>query len=215
MTIVASRRTVLCAALLPVAAVAQTEAWPTRAITLVVPFAPGGPMDNVGSPPAEALRRQLGQPVIVENRARGGGVVGTRAVAAARPDGYTLLVGSAGPLIIAPATGDAPDVLQGLAPVALIAASPQVLAVPAEFPARTLQEFVALARTRPGGLNLGSAGIGTTPHLAPGLLARIAEVRFERIPYRGTGAALPDLIGGKIDALFGDISAVLPLLRSG
>jgi tripartite-type tricarboxylate transporter receptor subunit TctC len=215
MTVVVSRRAVLGAALLPAAAAAQTEGWPARAITLIVPFAPGGPVDNVGRPLADALRRHLGQPVIVENRAGGGGVVGTRAVAAARPDGYTLLVGSAGPLIIAPATGDTPDLLQGLAPVALISASPQVLAVPADLPARTLQEFLALARARPAGLNLGSAGIGTTPHLALELLARIADVRFEHIPYRGTGAALPDLIGGKIDALFGDISAVLPLLRGG
>ncbi|WP_158287768.1 Bug family tripartite tricarboxylate transporter substrate binding protein [Falsiroseomonas bella] len=210
-----SRRALLASLLLPAVATAQTETWPSRAITLVVPFAPGGPVDNVARPLADGLRRHLG-PVVVENRAGAGGVVGTRLVAAARPDGYTLLVGSPGPLVIAPAaSADAPDPLQALAPIALIASSPQILAVNAELPATTLAEFVALARTRPGGLNMGSAGIGTTPHLAMELLGQIASVRFEHIPYRGTGAALPDLVGGKIDGLFGDISAVLPLLPGG
>ncbi|WP_372622157.1 Bug family tripartite tricarboxylate transporter substrate binding protein [Falsiroseomonas sp.] len=218
MSVALHRRGLLATLLLPAAqAAAQSAAWPTRAVTLVVPFAPGGPVDNVARPLAEGLRRQLGQPVVVENRAGGGGVVGTRAVAGARPDGYTLLIGSAGPLTIAPAASGstAPDPLQALAPIALIAESPQVLVVTKDLPARTLAEFLALARARPGELNLGSAGIGTTPHLAMELLARIAEVRFEHVPYRGTGAALPDLIGGKIEALFGDISAVLPLLRDG
>ncbi|MDO9499861.1 tripartite tricarboxylate transporter substrate binding protein [Falsiroseomonas sp.] len=193
------------------------EAWPQRAVTLVVPFAPGGPVDNVARPVAEGLRRSLGQTVIVENRAGAGGLVGTRIVAAARPDGYSMLVGSPGPLIIAPAAGaaDAPDPLQALAPVALIADSPQILAVTNALPATDLASFVALAKARPGALNLGSAGIGTTPHLAMELLAQLAGIQMEHVPYRGTGAALPDLIGGKIDALFGDISALLPLLEAG
>jgi tripartite-type tricarboxylate transporter receptor subunit TctC len=212
------RRRLLLAAplLLPAAARAQ-EAWPQRAVTLVVPFAPGGPVDNVARPVAEGLRRRIGQPVVIENRAGAGGLVGTRAVAAARPDGHTLLVGSPGPLVIAPAAGatDAPDPLRALAPVALLADSPQVLVVTNGLAATTLAEFVALARTRPGELNLGSAGIGTTPHLAMELLGQLAGVRFEHVPYRGTGAALPDLMAGKIDALFGDISAVLPLVEAG
>src|SRR5690606_38068801 len=151
------------------------ESWPARAVTLVVPFAPGGPVDNAARPLAEGLRRQLGQPVVVENRAGAGGVVGTRAVAAARPDGYTLLVGSPGPLVIAPAANGstAPDPAQALAPVSLISVSPQILVVTPSLPAANLTEFLALARARQGGLNLGSAGIGTTPHLAMELLGRI------------------------------------------
>lgn len=197
----------------PALAVAQ-QPWPQRGITLVVPFAPGGPVDNAARPLAEGLRRQLGQPVIIENRPGAGGVVGTRQVAQARPDGYTLLVGSPGPLTIAPAASpDAPDPLRVLAPVALIAESPQVLVVPPSSPAATLEAFVALARTRE--LNLGSAGIGTTPHLAMELFARIAGLRFEHVPYRGTGAALPDVMSGKIDGLFGDISAVLAPVEAG
>jgi tripartite-type tricarboxylate transporter receptor subunit TctC len=199
----------------PALAAAQ-QPWPQRAITIVVPFAPGGPVDTAARPLAEGLRRQLGQPVVIENRAGAGGLVGTRQVAQARPDGYTLLVGSPGPLTIAPAASpDAPDPMRVLAPVALIAESPQVLVVPPSSPAATLDAFVALARARPGGLNLGSAGIGTTPHLAMELFARIARLRFEHVPYRGTGAALPDVMAGKIDGLFGDISAVLAPVEAG
>ena len=211
-----SRRLMLGAGLAwPALAVAQ-QSWPQRAITIVVPFAPGGPVDNAARPLAEGLRRQLGQAVVIENRAGAGGLVGTRQVAQARPDGYTLLVGSPGPLTIAPAASpDAPDPMRVLAPVALIAESPQVLVVPPSSPAATLDAFVALARARPGGLNLGSAGIGTTPHLAMELLASIAGLRFEHVPYRGTGAALPDVMAGKIDGLFGDISAVLGPVEAG
>jgi tripartite-type tricarboxylate transporter receptor subunit TctC len=211
-----SRRLMLGAGLTwPALAVAQ-QPWPQRAITIVVPFAPGGPVDNAARPLAEGLRRQLGQPIVIENRAGAGGLVGTRLVAQARPDGYTLLVGSPGPLTIAPAASpDAPDPMRVLAPVALIAESPQVLVVPPSSPAATLDAFVALARARPGGLNLGSAGIGTTPHLAMELFARIAGLRFEHVPYRGTGAALPDVMAGKIDGLFGDISAVLAPVEAG
>jgi tripartite-type tricarboxylate transporter receptor subunit TctC len=195
---------------------AAQQPWPQRAITIVVPFAPGGSVDNAARPLAEGLRRQLGQPVVIENRAGAGGLVGTRQVAQARPDGHTLLVGSSGPLTIAPAASpDAPDPMRVLAPVALIAESPQVLVVPPSSPATTLEAFVALARARPGGLNLGSASIGTTPHLAMELLASIAGLRFEHVPYRGTGAALPDVMAGKIDGLFGDISAVLGPVEAG
>ncbi len=209
-----SRRLMLGAGLAWPALAAAQQPWPQRAITIVVPFAPGGPVDNAARPLAEGLRRQLGQPVVIENRAGAGGLVGTRQVAQARPDGYTLLVGSPGPLTIAPATSpDAPDPMRVLAPVALIAESPQVLVVPPSSPAATLDAFVALARGRE--LNLGSAGIGTTPHLAMELFARIAGLRFEHVPYRGTGAALPDVMAGKIDGLFGDISAVLGPVEAG
>jgi tripartite-type tricarboxylate transporter receptor subunit TctC len=210
------RRALLLAPLaLPAGARAQ-EAWPTRPVTLLVPFAPGGPVDNAARPFAEAFARRLGRPVVIENRAGGGGLVGTRAVAQGRADGYTLLVGSPGPLVIAPAANaEAPDPLTAFAPIGLIAESPQILVVTNELPARTLAEFIALARARPGQLNYGSAGIGTTPHLAMELLGQLEGLRFEHVPYRGTGAALPDLVGAKIEALFGDISAVMPLVEAG
>ena len=212
-----TRRTTLAAGLgLSFSAQAQ-EAWPQRAISLVVPFAPGGPVDNAARPVAEGLRRRLGHAVVVENRAGAGGLLGTRYVAQARPDGYTLLVGSPGPMIIAPAAGtpDVPDALVAFAPIALIAESPQMLVVTPSLPVGTLAEFVAFARARPGALNMGSSGIGTTPHLAQELLGKLAGIRVEHVPYRGTGAAIPDLVAGKIEALFGDISAVLPLVEAG
>jgi len=194
----------------------HAQAWPAKPIKYIVPFAAGGTTDILGRMVGAKLSEALGQPVIIENRPGAGGVVGTRQVAQARPDGYTLLVGSPGPLTIAPAASpDAPDPMRVLAPVALIAESPQVLVVPPSSPATTLDAFVALARARPGGLNLGSAGIGTTPHLAMELFARIAGLRFEHVPYRGTGAALPDVMAGKIDGLFGDISAVLAPVEAG
>jgi tripartite-type tricarboxylate transporter receptor subunit TctC len=210
-----ARRTLLASLALPAAARAQ-EAWPTRSITLVAPFAPGGPVDNAARPFAEAFGRVLGRPVVVENRGGAGGMIGTRAVAQARPDGYTMVVGAPAPLVLGPAANpDAPDLLQQLVPVGLIAISPQILVVNNDLPARSLAEYVALARARPGQLNYGSAGIGTTPHLAMELLGQLEGLRFEHVPYRGTGAALPDLVGGKIDALFGDISAVMPLVEGG
>ncbi len=212
------RRGLIAAALTaPGLAYAQAAAWPQRAVTIIVPFAPGGPVDNVARPLAEGLRRRLGQAVVVENRAGAGGVVGTRLVAQARPDGYTMLFGSPGPLVIAPAAGgaDVPDALTALEPVALVAESPQILVVAPGLPARNLAEFVALAKAKPGELNYGSAGIGTTPHLAMELLGQLAGIRLEHVPYRGTGAAVPDLVAGKIEALFGDISALLPLIEGG
>ncbi|WP_439596754.1 Bug family tripartite tricarboxylate transporter substrate binding protein [Falsiroseomonas sp.] len=212
-----TRRGILGASLAAPGVARAQESWPQRPIVLIVPFAPGGPVDNVARPVAEGMRRRLGQAVVVENRAGAGGLVGARVVAAARPDGYTLLVGSPGPLVIAPAAGaaDAPDPLRALAPVALIADSPQILAVTKDLPAADLAGFVALAKARPGMLNLGSAGIGTTPHLALELFSELAGIRLEHVPYRGTGAALPDLVGGKIEALFGDVSALLPLVETG
>jgi len=192
------------------------DAWPTRSVTLVAPFAPGGPVDNAARPFAEAWGRKLGRAVVIENRAGGGGNIGTRAVAQARPDGYTMVVGAPGPLVIAPAASpDAPDLLKSLAPIGLIAISPQILVVNSQSSVRSLADYIALARSGPGALNYGSAGIGTTPHLAMELLGHLEGLRFEHVPYRGTGAAVPDLVGGKIDALFGDISAVMPLVESG
>ena len=204
-----SRRRLVGAGLAWPALAAAQAPWPQRAVTLVVPFAPGGPVDNAARPLAEGLRRQLGQAVIIENRPGAGGVVGTRQVAQARPDGYTLLVGSPGPLTIAPAASpDAPDPLRVLAPVALIAESPQVLVVPPSSPAATLDAFVALARRRE--LNLGSAGIGTTPHLVVELLRERSGADLTHVPFRGGAPAVTALLGGQIQMVSAFISEVAP-----
>lgn len=194
----------------------QAQDYPARVVTMVVPFAAGGPVDNIGRAFADAMRRQLGQSVVIDNKPGGGGLVGTRHVTTAKSDGYTLLVGSAGPLVIAPATGAAAvDVERQLRPVGLIAESPQILVTGAPSGITTLADFIAAAKGKPGAMHFASAGLGTTPHLAGELLKAQAGIDLVHVPYRGTGAALPDLLSGRIECLFGDISSVLPLIQAG
>ncbi len=205
-----------------VAAVAATggavaaQSYPTRQITFVVPFAAGGPVDNSGRAFAEAMRRQLKSTIVIENRPGAGGIVATRGVIAAKPDGYTLLVGSAGPLVIAPAAGvKGVDAGTQLAMVGLINESPQIVVASTTVNAETLKDFVAFAKASGGKVNYGSAGIGTMPHLAGELFKSIAGIDMLHVPYRGTGAALPDLLSGRNHIIFGDITAVLPMVEAG
>lgn len=207
---------VLALGCLATAGDALAQTYPARQITYVVPFAAGGPVDNVGRAFAEAMRRQLNSPVVVDNRPGAGGVVGTKAVSGAKPDGYTLLIGSAGPLVVAPAAGGASvDAETQLSPIGLIGESPQILVASMAVKAETLADFIAFAKSSGSALNYGSAGIGTMPHLAGELLKSIAAIDLLHVPYRGTGAALPDLISGRNHVLFGDITAVLPMVEAG
>ena len=213
-TICRTLATVIAVVCATVSAGAQT--YPSRQITLVVPYAPGGPVDNAGRALADALRRQLNAPVVIDNRPGAGGVVGTKIVSAARPDGYMLLVGSAGPLVIAPAAGGASvEAETQLTPVGLINESPQILVASTTVKAETLAEFIAFAKSGAGQLNYGSAGIGTTPHLAGELFKSLTSLDMLHVPYRGTGAALPDLISGRIHIMFGDITAVAAMVEAG
>lgn len=192
------------------------QSYPARQITFIVPFAAGGPVDNGGRPFADAMRKALGTPVLVDNRPGAGGVVGMKWAMAAKPDGYVLLIGSPGPMIVAPAAGTAGiDIDKQLTPVGLIASSPQVLVASSTIKPATLTEFIAFAKSSGAALNYGSAGIGTTPHLAAELFKAQAGIDMVHVPYRGTGAALPDLISGRLHMLFGDITTVLPLVDSG
>lgn len=198
------------------ATTAGASDYPSQPIHIIVPYAPGGPVDFVGRNVSEALRRNTDHAFVVENRPGAGGVTGTESVINARPDGYEVVIGSAGPLVVRPSAGAVNfDPQEALAPVALLGSSPQILVVYPGVEARTVAEFAELARQRPGELNIGSAGIGTTPHLAAELLMKEAGIELTHIPYRGTGQAIPDLLGGQIDAIFGDISAVLPLIEDG
>ncbi len=195
---------------------AAAQDYPARSPTLVVPYAAGGPVDIAGRATADALSRQLGRQVVVENKAGAGGVVGTRFVMTSRPDGYTLLLGSTGPLIIAPsANPGSMDVEKEFQPVGVVADSPQVLVVSAKVAARTLAALVALAKAKPGSLNYGSAGIGTTPHLAAELFKRATGTELVHVPYRGTSAAIPDLMSGELQLMFGDIATLRPFIESG
>lgn len=204
------------AGLLLLGGISSAQPYPSRQITFVVPFAAGGPVDNSGRAFAEAMRRQLGSPIVIDNRPGAGGVVGTKAVMAAKPDGHTLLIGSAGPLVIAPAAGVmGVDAEKQLTLIGLINESPQILVASTTVKAETLADFIAFVRSSGDKLNYGSAGIGTMPHLAGELLKTLAGIDMLHVPYRGTGTALPDLISGRIHALFGDITTVLPMVEAG
>jgi tripartite-type tricarboxylate transporter receptor subunit TctC len=198
------------------AASAAAEDFPTRTVRIIVPFAAGGPNDAAARLVAEALRPQLGQPVVVENRAGAGGVAGAEAVATAAPDGYTLLLGTAGPLVVSPSAKVLRySVTKDFAPIGQIYRSAQVFAATPKLGVKTVSELVAYARANPGKVNIGSAGIGTLPHLSIEMLKREASVNVAHVPYRGTSAALTDLLGGQIEALFGDIALVAPNIHSG
>jgi tripartite-type tricarboxylate transporter receptor subunit TctC len=189
--------------------------YPTRPIRLVVPYAAGGPTDVSGRLIAQALRAPLGQSVFVENRGGGGGIPGTEIVINGPGDGYTLLLGAPGPLILSPAIGAARyDIEKSLATIGLVWRSPQVLAVNPKLGVKTMAELVALAKAKPGTINVGSAGNGTTTHLSLELLKREAGIDLIHVPYRSTGAGLPDLLSGQIEAAFGDLSVMTPQVAS-
>jgi tripartite-type tricarboxylate transporter receptor subunit TctC len=208
------RRTLLAAAI-AMPAVARAQAWPTRAVTVVVPYAPGGGADSVSRAVAPLLERGLGQPVVVENRAGAGSAVGSTHVAQARPDGYTLLMGAT-PLAINPALQPnltPKEPMKELIPIGPVYRNPFVLHVHPGLPATTLAEFLDYARANPGRINYGSAGVGTLNHLAVELLAYRAGARMEHVPYRGTGPALLDLRAGRLQAMFTSLLEGAPLMQ--
>ena len=209
----ASRWALLWLAALLGPAHAQAD-YPARPIRFVVPFAAGGPTDAAARLFAEPLRKQLGQSVVIENRPGGGGTAGTEAVLTGPRDGYMLLLGAPGPLFVTPSVRAVRyDVQKDLVALAEIWRSPQVLVVHPKLKAKTLAELVALAKS--GKINAGSAGVGTLPHLSIELLKREAGVDIVHIPYRGTGAAVPDLLGGSIDMMFADAAVLAPLIAGG
>jgi tripartite-type tricarboxylate transporter receptor subunit TctC len=185
-------------------------------VRVIVPFAPGGPNDLIVRLVAPKLGESLGQPFLVENRPGAGGNIGTDYVAKSAPDGYTLLSVGPGSLIINPLMGKVPyDTERDFAPVALMARAPNALVAHPSLAARSVKELIALARARPGAINYGSGGNGSTPHLAAALFAAMAGIELTHIPYKGTAPATADLIGGQIQIAFLGIPAVLPHARSG
>ncbi len=210
-----SRLTTL-AFLIVATAPALAQDYPSRPPSIIVPFAAGGPFDIAGRETAEALSQKLGKQFVVENRAGAGGVTGMKFVMGANPDGYTLLLGSPGPLIIAPSARPGTLDIEGqLQPVGIIAESPQVLVVSAIVPAKSIAELAALAKAKPGMLNFGSAGVGTTPHLSAELFRKIASVDIVHVPYRGTAAAIQDVMRGELNMIFGDIATLKPFIEAG
>jgi tripartite-type tricarboxylate transporter receptor subunit TctC len=196
--------------------VGSTVAYPTKPITLVVPFPPGGSTDIVGRVVADGLSKELGQPVVIENRGGAGGTVGTAVVAKAPADGHTLAIGTTSTHAVGPATLKvAFDPVIGFAPITLVAETPYVLAVNNNVKAKTVAELIALVKAQPGKFNYGSAGAGSTTHLAGAMFAHAAGLKMEHIAYNGNAPATTALLSGEVEVLMGSMPAVLSQIKSG
>lgn len=195
---------------------AAAQTYPSRPVTLVVPFPAGGTVNLMGRLVAERLGAALGQPVVVDNRAGAGGTIGAAFVAKAPADGHTLLMGSMGQAVQPLLYKKLPfDGTKAFLPVATFASVPNVLAVSNATPARTLPEFVAYARANPGRLNMASAGVGSINHLIGAMFEDRAQVKLTHIPYKGASPATTDLQAGQVSVLFANLPNVLPFAKSG
>jgi tripartite-type tricarboxylate transporter receptor subunit TctC len=195
----------------------KAQAFPDRPIKLVVPSPAGGPPDQIARLLSDKMGAALGQPVIVENRTGGaGGIIGARSVATAEPDGYTLFMGSTSSVLIAPLLyKNAGYTAATFAPVARVAESTEMLALHPSVPANSVAELISLAKSRPGALSYGSAGVGTLPHLEGEFLKTAAHIEMVHVPYRGGGQALTGLLGGEVQLLFSTLVQILPFVREG
>ena len=215
-----TRRTMLAvstAGLLAGTLQASAQEWPQRPIRIVVPFGPGGGADIIGRIIAQSLQEKLGQPVVIENKAGAGGLIAGEMVAKSAPDGYTLFVGANGPILFAPEiTGKhAYEWAKDFVPVSTISLTPLVLQVHPSVTAKTLKEFLELAKRDPGRLNMASPGPGTTNHLLSELLQSAANVSWTTVHYKGNAPATNDLIAGHVQFNFDQISVSLPFLKEG
>lgn len=204
---------------LSAAALAQTPAYPSRPVTLIVPFPPGGLADIVARPVAESLSRELGQPVVIENKGGAGGGIGMGVAARAKPDGYTLLMALSSLTVLPEADallGRSPMFgLNDLRPIARYTADPTVLAVRADATWKTAKEFIDDARKRPGAINFGSSGNYGTMHVPMEILAQTAGVKLTHVPFTGAGPAVLALLGGQIDAVSTGPATVLQQVKAG
>jgi tripartite-type tricarboxylate transporter receptor subunit TctC len=194
------------------------QAWPTKPIRFVVPFAPGGSSEIVARSVAQELTTQLGQSVYVENKAGGAGTIAMGDVKNSPPDGYTIILGHVGSLAVNPyAMKNHPyDVNKDFLPVALLARVPNLFVINAEtVPAKSFGEFIALAKARPGALNYGSAGNGSAGHLAMEYLKMVTGTDVQHVPYKGTGPMLQDLLGGRTESTSAGTPALLAHIKSG
>jgi tripartite-type tricarboxylate transporter receptor subunit TctC len=188
---------------------ATAESYPSRPITLVVPFPPGGSTTIIARILADKLSEALGRPIVVDNRGGAGGSIAARQVAKSAPDGYTLLLAFSATLAISPSMfpNVGYDPRTDFAPIGMIGMAPSVLVVHPAVPAHSVAELIAFAKASPDRLQYGSASIGTVNHLAAELLASMAGIKLGHIPYKGTGPALSDLLGGHISMMFAPIPA--------
>jgi tripartite-type tricarboxylate transporter receptor subunit TctC len=198
------------------AAPVLAQSYPSKSIRLILPFAPGSPSDMVGRVVGQKMGAQMGQSLVPDNRASSGGILGLTLAAKSPPDGYTVLVTSPtiviSPLLYAKLEYDS---LRDFTPVARLASIENVLVVHPTVPAKTLKEFIALARKQPGKLNYGSGGAGTTNHLANELLKADQKLNMVHVPYKGASLAAQALMGGEVDEVVLAVAPALPLIRSG
>ena len=193
------------------------DAYPAKPVRFVVAFPPGGGTDIIARAIAQKLVERIAQQVVVDNRPGAGGNIGTDIVAKSAPDGYTMLMGSAGPLAInASLFGKMPfDPIKDLAPVTLAASTPNVLVVHPSLRAATVKELIALAKARPGEINFASSGHGTPAHLAGELFNSMVGVKMVHVPYKGAAPALADLLGGQVQLMFSTMPPALPHVKDG
>jgi tripartite-type tricarboxylate transporter receptor subunit TctC len=196
---------------------ARADDYPSRPIHLIVPFAAGGSADSTARVIAARVGKTIGQSIVVENRGGGGAIIGAEVVNKSEPDGYTLLLGQSGPISINPAVyRNLPyDPVNGFAPICLTTTYPYVMVVNSALGVKTLKEFVALAKSKPGGLNYGTTGVGSSNHLVTELFASRAGIKMTHIPYRGTSLAVTDLLAGQVQMVFSDPISALQYVKSG
>jgi tripartite-type tricarboxylate transporter receptor subunit TctC len=196
---------------------AVAEDYPNKSIKLIVPFPAGGATDIVSRVVAQQLGSELGQSVVVDNRAGAAGVIGAEAAARAAPDGYTLVLTTSSTHTIGPLLN--PKIpysaTKDFTPIIYLASSPQVVIVPITSPVKSMQELIDYARKNPGTLNFGSAGTGGIPHLSTERFLAMTQLKMTHVPYKGTALAMPDLMAGRLDMMFDSISVSLPHIRDG
>src|ERR1700692_2296868 len=195
---------------------AAAQDYPTRTIRLIVPFPAGGPNDIIARVVGQRMSELIKQPVVIDNRGGQGRVLGTDAVAKAKPDGYTVAISSAGALAISPSMEQvAYDTRKDLQPVTLVATVPEMLVVATNVPARDMNELIALAKAQPGKLNFTSTGAGSLTHLAGELFKLTAKIDIVHVPYRGAAPAVTDLLGQQVQMTFLYLPILLQQIKAG
>ncbi len=199
------------------AAPLHAQSYPARPIRVILPSSPTGPVDVLARAISASYGEALGQQLVLDNRAGAGGAIGAELVARGAPDGYTIMISHSGPLAIEPQlhVKAGYDPLRDFEPISLVAASPYLLLVHPSVPAKSVQELVALARSRPGKLNYASGGPGTGIHMAAELLNLVAGIKIVHVPYKGAGPGMTALLGAEVDMMFNGVSSALPQVKAG